>query len=96
MPHGNAKNKTSARPFKRTMPSVLNYFRAHINTHPNDKHNAKNVHNKIHSSKIVPSKYQGILNPRNTKQVENKQMAVKNQGIYVMILFITCQSFFII
>ena len=63
------------------MPSVLNDLRAHINTYPNDTHNAKNVHNKIRASKIVPSKYQGVLKPRNTKQGENMQMAVKNQDI---------------
>ena len=69
MPHGNSMSE-NARPFQRTLPSVLSNLKSRINENPADRQNAKELHNKIRSE--LPF----VLNPSNTKQIRNIQASV--------------------
>ena len=70
-PHGN--NKNGDKNYTRTCPSVLQGMRDQVE---NDR--PGNVYKKMVCNK-TPGEYQGILNPRNIKQVQNAKAKVDSE-----------------
>lgn len=74
MAHGNSKHDGE---FKRTMPSVIDKVKEHV-----DSEDAKKLYRTIVCSEQVEGNMQCVANPRNSKQVKNTLQ--KRRGDHIL------------